>query len=283
MNGALDALPSLEFAWAGSARVPAGASYGPYTTARWEFIWGMEGSARVRSGDESFDFRSRSLQLSPPGVRNFYEWHPATGCRYGYAIFTMAESPRWPRFRSARGDDLVPELLDHVLWLYSAQPAGWHQAASAAVSYAVHAFVTGNSLTRLARDEELPDAISRSLGVVRDRWNAQGLSAVSLDELAAAAGVSREHLARVYAKHVGMGPVTALRALRLSRAAELLSHTNLGIAEIARIVGFPNEFHFSRSFRRLSGSSPSEFRRDADSRLELPIALQRLGAQLRMR
>lgn len=283
MNAVPDVLPRLDFAWAGSTRVPPGSSYGPYTTAYWEFIWGMDGSARVLSGDDSFVFGARSLQLTPPGVRNFYEWHPTVSSSYGYAIFTMADSPEWPRFRAARSDDLVPELLDHVLWLDSTHPAGWREAAALVMAYAVHAFVTGDSLTRLGRDRELPEAITRSLAVVRERWDAHGLSAVPLEDLATAAGVSREHLSRVYAKYTGMGPVSAMRTLRLSRAAELLSHTNLGIAEIARIVGFPNEFHFSRAFRALSGQSPSSFRRDPDSRLELPVALQRLGTQLLLR
>ncbi|GAA4425873.1 hypothetical protein GCM10023169_24020 [Georgenia halophila] len=124
--------------------------------------------------------------------------------------------------------------------------------------------------------------IIRSLGAVRSRWQSEGPSQLSLSELAAAAGVTGEYLCRVYGRHVGMGPVSAIRTLRLYRAAELLSSTNLGVAEIANALGFANEFHFSRSFRVLTGWAPSAFRRDPDARLELTVELRQLGGLLRL-
>jgi AraC family transcriptional regulator of arabinose operon len=276
-------LPSLDFAWAGSTRVPAGSTYGPYTTAYWEFIWCMEGSAQVRSGDEEFEFSTGALQLTPPGVRNYYQWHPVWGTRYGYAIFTMPEEhPSWPRYRAGRADDIIAPLLDHVLWLDALHPHGWRESASIALAYAIRAFVIDASATRLSADHQLPEAIARSLDAVREQWDAHGMAQPALEEMAAAAGVTREYLCRVYARHVGMGPATSIRTLRLHRAAALLSNTNLGVAEIASHLGFTSEFQFSRSFRSASGQSPSGFRRSPDARLELPIELHQVGRHLKL-
>jgi AraC-like DNA-binding protein len=272
--------PVVDFEWAGSTHVPPRSTYGPYTTARWEFIWGLEGSAEVLSGEERFIFGVGSIQLTPPGVENHYLWSAAGRSSYGYAIFTGALQPEWPRFREGRPDDIVPRLLDHILWLDTLRPEGWRQSAAGALSYALHAFVTGHTATRIGPDLDLPDAITRSLAAVRRAWDQDPPRALSLNDLAMAAGVSREHLARVYRRYTGSGPMTAIRTLRIARSAELLSHTNQSVTEVAHATGFTSEFHFSRTFRARTGYSPTSFRRNPDARFDLPIALRRLATQL---
>ncbi|GAA4425875.1 hypothetical protein GCM10023169_24030 [Georgenia halophila] len=95
------------------------------------------------------EFGTGALQLTPPGLRNFYQWHAVSSSSYGYAIFTMPEEhPGWLRFRTARPDDIVVSLLDHVLWLDSQHPDGSHRSATVALAYAIRAFVTRASSTR---------------------------------------------------------------------------------------------------------------------------------------
>lgn len=276
-------LPTLDFCWAGSTRVPAGSSYGPYVTAYWEFIWCLDGAARVDSGGHVFQFDAGSLQLTPPGVRNYYEWQPASSTSYGYAIFTALEGTfEWPRFRTGQSESIVQPLLDHVLWLDSTRPEGWKAAATTALAYAIHAFAADSSGTRLAFDHQLPEVIIDSLAEVREQWVAEGLSQPSLRELAAAAGVTEEYLCRVYSRYLGMGPVSAIRTLRLHRAADLLASTNLSIAYIASHLGFTSAFHFSRSFRNITGQTPSQFRRHPRPRLNLSVELRQVGRYLRL-
>jgi transcriptional regulator GlxA family with amidase domain len=51
-----------------------------------------------------------------------------------------------------------------------------------------------------------------------------------------------------------------LRLLRLDRAAQLLTRTDLAVQEVADLVGFEDAFHFSRLFRAEFGHAPREFR-----------------------
>lgn len=50
------------------------------------------------------------------------------------------------------------------------------------------------------------------------------------------------------------------RRRRLELARELLVGGDLPIAEVAQRCGFPDQFHFSRAFKRAHGSSPSSYR-----------------------
>jgi AraC-like DNA-binding protein len=84
---------------------------------------------------------------------------------------------------------------------------------------------------------------------------------VYIADLAARLGCSAGHFHRLFKQHTGRSPILYLAELRVRRAAHLLSNTQLPIAEIARMVGFEDQFYFSRVFHRMMGRTASEYRR----------------------
>ena len=83
---------------------------------------------------------------------------------------------------------------------------------------------------------------------------------LSLKEMAAAAGVSRQHLLKLFQNRHGTSPMNYLYERRLAVAADHLVHTGLSIKEIAEHCGFANPFHFSRKFKLAYGLSPRNWR-----------------------
>lgn len=80
------------------------------------------------------------------------------------------------------------------------------------------------------------------------------------DSLAEQVHLSRSQLTRAFSAVLGVSPMAYLRQMRVERMAELLSSTDLSIAEAARSVGWADAKYASRSFRVYYGISPSEFR-----------------------
>ncbi|WP_244328746.1 AraC family transcriptional regulator [Streptomyces marokkonensis] len=78
--------------------------------------------------------------------------------------------------------------------------------------------------------------------------------------LAAQAGVSRALFAKRFTRLMGRPPLSYLTECRMDEAEALLSDTDLGIAQIARSVGYADAFGFSAAFKRHKGLSPSTFR-----------------------
>jgi AraC-like DNA-binding protein len=83
----------------------------------------------------------------------------------------------------------------------------------------------------------------------------------SLDEVAAACGVSVDHFARSFRKSTGLAPHTWLNYARLDRAMSLLRRPDKSIATVAAACGFADASHFARVFTRHTGLNPSVWRR----------------------
>jgi signal transduction histidine kinase/DNA-binding LacI/PurR family transcriptional regulator/AraC-like DNA-binding protein len=80
-------------------------------------------------------------------------------------------------------------------------------------------------------------------------------------EIANAIGVSKDYLSRVFHRELGLSPWDYLNRYRIEQAKQLLCHTNGTIRAIAAQVGFKDQLYFSRVFRKLTGLSPSAFRK----------------------
>ncbi|WP_155816562.1 helix-turn-helix domain-containing protein [Spirochaeta thermophila] len=83
----------------------------------------------------------------------------------------------------------------------------------------------------------------------------------TIKELCVRANLSPSTLRRHFIRAVGMPPLRYLAYLRVEKACELLTQTDLTMLEIAEKVGFQDSNYFARQFRRYKGLSPREFRR----------------------
>ena len=93
------------------------------------------------------------------------------------------------------------------------------------------------------------ERVSQSLG---EEWTAE--------RLAAEGRMSFEHLRRLCRRHLGRTPMNQVTYLRIQEAARLLTGTESKLEAIAEQVGFANGYGLSATFKKWTGSSPSQFR-----------------------
>ncbi len=84
---------------------------------------------------------------------------------------------------------------------------------------------------------------------------------VELQTLAAESGLTYDTFRRRFTAQVGQSPSAFRTTRRLQTAATLLRLTDMTHREIARTLGFADEFHFSRRFRAQFGIPPRDYRR----------------------
>jgi AraC family transcriptional regulator len=94
----------------------------------------------------------------------------------------------------------------------------------------------------------------------------------TLRALAANAGCSRFHFARVFRASMGDSPMEYLMRLRVQRGRQLLERGEQSICEIAALLGFCDQSHFARRFRDQTGMSPRDYARKCHgTRRQAPI------------
>lgn len=102
-------------------------------------------------------------------------------------------------------------------------------------------------------------AVARVKTHLRDRL----AEAVTLDDLAALARLNKFHLLEVFRRDVGVSPHVYLTHLRVHEAKRLLAGGR-PIAEVAHAVGFSDQSHLNRQFKRLvMGVTPGQYQRDS--------------------
>jgi AraC-like DNA-binding protein len=106
--------------------------------------------------------------------------------------------------------------------------------------------------------------------------DAHSEQAITLDDMARAAGLSAYHYLRVFSAVFSVTPHQYLVRCRLRRAARLLCDEERPVTDVALDVGFADLSNFVRSFRRAAGVSPRAFRQAA--RGDRKILQERLQA-----
>ena len=84
---------------------------------------------------------------------------------------------------------------------------------------------------------------------------------ISVEDYASSRGMSTSWFIRSFKDFTGVTPMHYILALRIANAQSLLENTDYTVAEISRLVGYEDQLYFSRLFKKQSGLSPSQFRR----------------------
>ncbi|CAI6052541.1 AraC family transcriptional regulator [Cohnella sp. JJ-181] len=250
-------------ATAGSVVYPPGGRFGPRVQQDIQLVMLYTGEMHVTIGD-------RSLSLSPGQGLLLKPGHEET------FVFSRTEETwhRWIAVSTGRLDDaclralhVLPEALplteemnrltDLMLKLQQhVTEAGAPVIRSLGLA-ALHLFPYES--VRFSRQQEKHPAVYSAIDWIRGHFAEN----ITLPSLAARAGVSPEHLLRLFKKHEGATPIQYLWRFRIARAIDLLAHTGITVSEVAERCGFKTSHHFARMLKQDTGKTAKEIRRSA--------------------
>ncbi|WOO34860.1 AraC family transcriptional regulator [Anaerocolumna sp. AGMB13020] len=97
--------------------------------------------------------------------------------------------------------------------------------------------------------------VSRTLSFLNSNYEKD----IKVEDIAAKIGVSAAYLQRLFKEQTGKTLVDKINELRIEKAKVLLETSSLPVTDIAISVGFHNRQHFTYTFRKLTGCSPSVY------------------------
>jgi AraC family transcriptional regulator len=158
--------------------------------------------------------------------------------------------------RAEPGSKLYAESLANILAVHLLR----HYAVCAADGRDLQACSMSEEAD--AEPAEAPTTQPRAVKQALEFIHANYTSDVSLNEIAKAASLSPFHLARLFKQSLGVSPHQYLIQLRVNSARSLLSAGSgeRSLAELASAVGFADQSHLTRHFKRIVGVTPRQFR-----------------------
>ncbi|MGV8096420.1 MAG: AraC family transcriptional regulator [Mangrovibacterium sp.] len=110
---------------------------------------------------------------------------------------------------------------------------------------------------RLIKEGMEKDPVSQSINFMLENLDHK----LKLEEIAEEVKLSASHFSRLFINRTGHSPIDYFIQLKIQRACRLLDNSGWSIAEVAREMGFEDQFYFSRLFRKVMNMSPRIYRK----------------------
>ena len=190
-----------------------------------------------------------------------YVWIEFDGLRAKEAIEIAGLRPDSPVYR-ASSKDLRNDMMSEMLYIVQ-------HSNEAPLHLIGHLYLFLDYLMRSANSVRMNQG-----GKLRDFYIKEALTFIeqnfqndiSIEDIADSCGLNRSYFGKIFHDSIGKSPQEFLINYRMTKAAELLKLTSLSIADIGNAVGYPNQLHFSRAFKKIYGISPRNWR--SENRLE---------------
>lgn len=132
---------------------------------------------------------------------------------------------------------------------------GYLLQCRAVISSLLHTFIS--SATQGCRDSSHARRIQRILDILHGDLGRN----YSIDELSELAGLSPSRFRAVFKEATGHSAVRYQNWLRINRAKDLLLSGDCTVTQAAREVGFEDVYYFSRLFKKMTATNPSDYRK----------------------
>ena len=192
-------------------------------------------------------------------------------------LFHLYVAPETLSYQATATFDLDPRRLDLVEATFSDDPStamlvrggilplDWDDGAdrmalNAACHLLLHALLRRHlhPAERVGVRGGLSPAVRRR---VADRIEAGLGESLTLEALAAAAGLSTFHFAKMFKASFGVAPHRYVVERRIARSKALIAEGRTSLAEIALACGFASQSHLTRRFQQATGAPPAAWRR----------------------
>lgn len=215
-----------------------------------QFIWVKQGRGVFTVGQDTFELRAGEGVFMRHDHPHRYE---GDHLHTGWCTFTSSES----LLHYTIGDRShlifkVPDFLERET--EELCRLAQSNCSTLALSAAGYAYVCDlfSAITRTKDDliDSVKDYMKRNL-----------TRTLTLEEIAAAVGMSKFALCHYFQKHQQRSVMEELKRLRISHAKRLLLYSSYGVEQIGRMCGFDSHSYFSLRFRELCGCTPLEYRK----------------------
>lgn len=184
-----------------------------------------------------------------------YVWIEFDGLRAKETVELSGISVNQPIYK-ARYKDIAETMKSEMLYIVNHRDASPFHLIGHLFLF-MDSFVRSSTSTQANKGNTLRDFyIKEAFSFIEQNFQ----NDITVEDIAASCGLNRSYFGKIFHENMGKSPQEFLISYRMTKATELLKLTNLSIADIGNAVGYSNQLHFSRAFRKVYGISPRQWR-----------------------
>ncbi|MCI8743070.1 MAG: AraC family transcriptional regulator [Lachnospiraceae bacterium] len=266
----------LYLCFCGYAKCGSLHGFGPAVRPNYILHYILEGKGRYRAGDRQYELHEGQGFLIEPEVQTFYQadqedpwtylWVGFGGEYAGEYLEELGLNSRQLVFQCQYGQELKQIIIE---MLKSSTCSSTHQFRLQGLLYSFFSV--------LARDIHMVPSsgsqgdnlyIRRAMEFIHNNY----FNNIRVTDIARYVCIDRSYLYTLFRRILDQSPQDYLTTYRLTRAAELLTVTDLPVAGVALSCGYQDPLVFGKAFKAKNGLTPSQYRKknrqDARERLE---------------
>ena len=238
----------------------------------WQLDLACSGSANLKLVDTLHSFNEGDIVIIPPGVPHYFDYGESKhyrGFSFKFDLFTKHQSSNFAA-ELIKKDSNSQLIIDTVTNLFNGFfPAEnlWENRQFTVSQGASYPMLMEGILFGMLRFFYFtrPEAQSDEEFIykIQELISRQPQQSLTVNNLAKALNYSPRHLRFLVKKHTGKSPKQLIDAERLRLTKEYLHYSTLNINEIADEMGFCDAIYFNRFFRKYTGMTPSNYRKNS--------------------
>jgi AraC family transcriptional regulator len=227
------------------------------------FCFVLSGNYKEKIGARLFEREPAALVFYPPDVSHAEE-HLTNGRHFLVEI----DSKGLEKVREYGASLDEPAILseDSSLWLATRMYKEFSErdefSALALESISIELLIAASRKRSKLSESKPPHFLEKAKEFLHENFS----TPTGLNELAKSVNIHPTHLARVFRQFENCTAGDYVRKIRIENARKRMLSTDESLVEIALETGFADQTHFTRSFKRITGITPTEFRRLFKSR-----------------
>lgn len=248
----------------GMEQCQKGHSYGPAVRDHYLLHFVSWGTGEYVVGEQSYQVRSNQAFLITPGVVTFYQADQDNPWCYWWIGLNGSEVVQTFKQLGVTQQNPIITFPEHnrILSLMSKLLHAYNGSAASALTVKGLAYQVLGEIT-LASSGKLGDSLdkcnnylSKATEFIEQNYSLD----IKIRDVAKYLGLNRSYFSTLFQQELGVSPQQYLMRYRVSCACKLLQSTDLSVGDIARSVGYTDQFNFSKAFKKVIGTSPKSYR-----------------------
>jgi AraC family transcriptional regulator, arabinose operon regulatory protein len=229
------------------------------------FIYCTHGRGWCELNGQRHEVQAGDLLVVPPETPHVYgadETHPwtiswvhAAGANVGFFLNELGVSVEHPVIYLGEDPQLLGLFEEVLAMLEHGYAPGQLLYASLALAHLVGVMIWHRQ-QKWRVEPDPKQKINQSIAYMKQHLE----KPLQVSTLAALANLSPSYYTALFKQHTGYAPIDYFIRLRMHSACQSLDTTNLPVKKIAAALGYDDPFYFSRLFKTVNETSPTQYR-----------------------